>query len=91
MNTFIKFIIIILLASVSADEYITLERKWARIVHKDSHYHIECQEQYQEYKNTFPPNWVVEHQYLNVQAGAFQGNQIVLNCENKVLCKLSTG
>ena len=58
-----------------------------KISFPSSHYHNECLEQYQEYKDTCPPNWIIEHQYLNVQAGTVQGNQLILNCENIVLCK----
>jgi len=85
-----KFIIIIMLGFASAGEYIKMERKWAKFAHTHSHFHQECQEQYDEYLDICPPNWVVEHEYLNVQGGAVQGNQVVLNCEKVVLCKVQT-
>ena len=81
---FMKFIIIIMLGFASANEYIKMERKWVKLAHTHSHYH---QEQYDEYQDTCPPYWVVEHEYLNVQGGAVQGNQLVLNCEKVVLYK----
>ena len=92
MNMFMKFIIIIMLGFASASEYIKMERKWVEREYVMGDYHGKCQEQYDKYRDTCPPGWVVKHEYLNVAAGAAYGRTYIalLNCELVVLCKVQT-
>ena len=84
---------IMFIATVSATDYIKLEKKWVENVRYSTDYHQECLNQYNRQNIGCPSGWTTETEYLNVGVGtqfhSKQGNWVMLNCEIVTLCKSS--